>query len=486
MTPHYADDSVQLYAGDCLDVLRELPDASVDAVVTDPPAGIGFMGRDWDHHKGGREQWIAWLAEVMGEALRVIKPGGHALVWAMPRTSHWTATALEDAGWEIRDCITHLFGSGFPKSLDVSKAIDRAAPRVGMFDAFAEHFRDRRVASGYSQKDVAKHFPSKTGGLTGCAWNWENGANVPTPDQWTILAPMLGLSGEWQPLIERIEAERAVVGNGKSGAASVAFIRDSAGEFDVTAPATDAARLWQGFGTALKPASEHWWLARRPLSGTVAATVLEYGTGALNIDASRVGSDERVNQPARTLGNGVNMSGGAAQSNREATVAAGRWPPNVVLDGAAADELDTQSGTLTSGKMRAGIVPKGERNTYGKDAASGYETSETYGDSGGASRFFPVFKYAPKAGSIERPRSEDIAHPTVKPLDLMRWLVKLVTPPGGTILEPFAGSGTTCEAAVIEGFKCIAIERDETYLPLIVARLSKPIQVALDFDGEAS
>lgn len=416
MTPHYSDDSVTVYAGDCLDVLRELPDASVDAVVTDPPAGIGFMNREWDHHKGGREQWVAWMTAVMAECHRVIKPGGHALVWAMPRTSHWTATALEDAGWDIRDCVVHLFGSGFPKSLDVSKAIDKAA------GAERTEYPDPKWLDRYPNGNGGNHNRGE-GGIYGTAES------------------VLG-----RPLT-------------------------------TSDPATPDAERWQGWGTALKPASEHWWLARRPLDGTVAANVLTHGVGALNVDACRVEANGRpLRENAGRSDDGTLYGAGLDGSRAVGTTDTGRWPTNVVLDGSQAAELDRQSGASTS---RIG-KPRGAANGEGWGMSA---TGAEYDDAGGASRFFPVFKYEPKAPTHERPRADEVAHPTVKPLDLMRWLVKLVTPPGGTVLDPFAGSGTTAEACVIEHFRCITIEREPDYLPLIVARLTKPIQVGLDFKG---
>lgn len=179
-----------IITGDCLEWLPEFDDAYFDSIVTDPPAGISFMGKDWDSDKGGRSEWITWMTSVMREALRVLKPGAHGLVWALPRTSHWTATALEDAGFEVRDVVTHLFGSGFPKSLDISKAIDKAAGVQGPITGKNPAYRSRQL---------------------------EHDANWKTP----------------------MRPEH------KHG------------------PATDAAKRWAGFGTALKPASEHWILVRK-------------------------------------------------------------------------------------------------------------------------------------------------------------------------------------------------------------------------------
>src|SRR6478735_6748232 len=199
--------------GDCLELMAEMEPNGVDAIVTDPPYELSFMGKKWDG------TGIAFDPATWEACLRVLKPGGHLVAFGGTRTSHRMICAIEDAGFEIRDSLVWLYGSGFPKSLDVSKAIDKMAPRRGMFDAFADHFKDCRIRSGLSQKDIAQHFPSKTGGTTGCVWNWENGANVPTPDQWGTLKRLINLSDEWLPLIERIEAERDVIGQGRSGPA---------------------------------------------------------------------------------------------------------------------------------------------------------------------------------------------------------------------------------------------------------------------------
>lgn len=711
--PYYVDESVRLFHGDCLDVLRTLPDASVDAVVTDPPAGIAFMGKSWDKDRGGRVGWVAWMAEVMSEALRVTKPGGYALVWALPRTSHWTACGIEDAGWEIRDCITHLFGSGFPKSLDVSKAIERNKT-LGNQDVVmrgAAWIRERLTELGLNKNDLdAAAGTSDMGGWW--ASRLPHRVATPTLEQWARLEPLLGPAPDWfSPFILPANApgeawaRREVIGSasvpvGHAFAGST-YGGDSAEVVvNLTAPATPAAARWQGWGTALKPAAEHWWLARKPLAaGTVAANVLAWGTGALNVDGCRVATPD--GQPAYSYPNGAGGSRFKFDDapNRPDAVEgspAGRWPPNVLLDSHAAAELDRQSGTLTSGSMPGKVHrtrPHASTSMAGSLGGDG-NPDAFYGDSGGASRFFPTFRserecslygmlwvcerslsgssnipattvesssthgleitddtapedaqmrsavqsarlaasaanlcvscataiarstvqtqpvhsvtqalglpstadsserilsrnlalsaatlgrsgttmttaewttslgcavdaisayitrasrletrrsappsdlprwrYEAKAPTSERPTYQRdgastwladsirkrcticgrqqvnvgtsacacpepdfqpdpsmlgrVAHPTVKPLDLMRWLVRLVTPPGGLVLDPFAGSGTTAEACVVEGFRCVLIEREADYLPLIVARLSKPIAPVLDFGASA-
>jgi DNA modification methylase len=422
--PYYRDESVTLWHGDCLDVLTTLPDASVDAVCTDPPYALSFMSRDWDTH-ATPEQFQSWCEAWSRECLRVLKPGGHMLAFGGSRTWHRLASAVEDAGFEVRDSIAWLYGSGFPKSLDVSKAIDKAAGA------------EREVVGVRVLTGRAAQSTEDKGGT------------------YTTGAP-----------------------------SSAGMTKD----VDVTAPATPDAERWQGWGTALKPAFEPIVVARKPLSGTVAATVLAHGTGALNIDACRVdGSVPSVPRGA-FAGSNNNMRMSGRNGTMSEPNAAGRWPTNVVLDDTQAAALDAQSGERpgrasqnvysTTPKFVAGV------NLAGSMAQqTGYV--EGYNDSGGASRFFPTFRYEAKAPTAERPRDGDTAHPTVKPLDLMRWLVRLVTPPGGIVLDPFLGSGTTAEACIIEGFRCIGIEREPAYLPLAVARLSKPLQVGLDF-GESA
>jgi len=385
--------------------------------------------------------------------LRVLKPGGYMLAFGGTRTSHRLACAIEDAGFEIRDSIAWLYGSGFPKSLDVSKAIDKA-------------------------------------------------------------------DGYWRGKAGEVESS-----NGSMGGPN--YERTPKGD-----PVTAAAAAAAGWGTALKPAFEPIVVGRKPLIGTVATNFIAHGTGALNIDGCRVAmsSEDREKfitgdaawremNERRAKGRKDNEVYGEYGITNSQPHDAGRWPANVVLDGSQADALDAQNTPTASriGKPRGA----GSGDGWGMTA-----TGAEYDDQGGPSRFFPTFRYEAKAPTSERPTyqrdgevtswggirtrcticgrqevnvsgacacpepdfqpdpamSGKVAHPTVKPLDLMRWLVRLVTPPSGTVLEPFAGSGTTAEACILEGFKCIAIEREVDYLPLIVQRISKPLQVGLDLN----
>ena len=445
--PYYQDEYATLYHGDCREVLHELPDASIDSVVTDPPYELAFMGKGWD------ATGIAYDVDLWRECLRVLKPGGHILAFGGSRTWHRLACAIEDAGFEIRDSIAWLYGSGFPKSLDVGKAIDKesGANRERQFE-FTAWMR----STGITAKQIDEATGTRMGG------HYLTAASQPaiaTADLFDKLRPHLPDVPE---RIERLVAERTGIewtdyakreiiqertmtqGGGTSLQLRMGELREV--RADITAPATPDAQRWDGWGTALKPAFEPIVVARKPLAGTVAQNVLTHGTGALNIAACRVG-DEVITSSRWTGRDARRHEHGTRPSNygggdRVPTTHAGRWPANVVLDESQAEALDEQSGTSRSSIRRP---------------------------SDKASRFF----YVAKAPKSERPKVDGIAHPTVKPLALMQWLIRLVTTPGGTILDPFAGSGTTIEAALREGVTVIGIEREADYLPLILQRIER-------------
>ena len=508
--------SFRVLRGDCVEVMAAMEPASVDAVVTDPPYGLEFMGKEWDRLDGGLPQEAVWKGrrgnggssigtddtkpssrhrvslgagkkhafkrcstcgkrQFSGspcvcsepewtieypegapssslrmqrwhetwarEALRVLKPGGHLLAFSGTRTSHRMVCAIEDAGFEIRDSIVWMYGSGFPKSLDVSKAIDKAA------------CAERDVVGVYAS-------PEGTSGRS-------DGSGV-----------------------------ECMAGKGIGGLNAI------------TAPATPEAERWQGWGTALKPAHEPIVVARKPLVGTVAANVLTHGTGALNVDGCRVGfagdadeTESKAKNRHADFGSGPRDNAVFGQDKRDRGTydPPGRWPANVVLDGEAAAMLDEQTGDRPS---RAGTT---KRQGLGYHGGSTDADGIGYGDdSGGASRFF----YCAKTSTAERnagldrfPMGESKkldggawrsnvdernpagtsstadrvarnVHPTVKPIALMRWLVRLVTPPGGLVLDPFLGSGTTGCAAALEGFEFVGIERDEEYAAIAEARVA--------------
>lgn len=355
---------INLINDDCLNALKKLDADSIDSLVTDPPAGISFMNKEWDSDKGGRDGWIAWMTEVMHECHRVLKPGAHGLVWAIPRTSHWTATALENAGFEVRDVVTHLFGSGFPKSLNVEKA--------------------------------------------------------------------------------------------------------------------GAGSEWQGWGTALKPASEHWILVRKPLSEkTVASNVLKHGTGGINIDASRVATSEMLGRHQKST-NEYFACSSYDDKFHDNSKGLGRFPANLVLSHSpyctddqcdiecAILELDEQAEQEASRFFYCAKISSSERNA-GLDEMPDKMLSRMITGSG-----------IPSASITERSSNgmpnrftsmQKNTHPTVKPKKLMSYFCKMITPPNGTVLDPFMGSGSTGISAKECGFNFIGIEREPDYFEIASKRI---------------
>ena len=438
----------RLELGDALKILRGLPENSADTMVTDPPAGIGFMGLEWDKNRGGRDQWIAWLSEIMAEALRVLKPGAHALVWALPRTSHWTALALEDAGFEVRDCIYHVFGTGFPKSLDISKALDREAGA-----------KRKRIGRKIFADGTIQHTSNA---------NEHEGRQRPWRDK---------------------------------------SIEEQATAWD-SAPATPAADQWSGWGTALKPAVECWWLCRKPISEkTVAKNVLKWGTGGINIDDYRIFADY-FNEPGRGE-KWLNSGRDNKKHDRPSQVPdnqkpliidrvnhLGRFPSHLIHDGSPEVIAEFEkAGQSKNSRQRIYKKPPCPRSRC--RGADKYREYYWPGESnpGSAARFF----YCAKASASERnaglegmlmgdppesgrtkhaPRRENSLgnpranhHPTVKPLALMTYLIKLITPPGGLILDPFMGSGSTGVAADKLDLLFIGIEIDPEYLEIARRRI---------------
>ncbi len=472
---------VTLYRGDCREVMALLPENSVDAIVTDPPYELGFMGKRWD------SSGIAYDPEVWAQAYRVLKPGGHALVFGGTRTWHRVAVAVEGAGFEIRDSIAWLYGSGFPKSLDVSKAIDKTRNDLTEIENVRAFLNRIRIDRGLNLKAINRHFGfADNGGGLASTWTTNRSTRaIPTWEQWLNLKEWLGFGDEMDAEVRRLNDRKGQAGDAwhEREVTGVVEAWENRTNFAMTtrdgvardiALAGTAAAQWEGWGTALKPAFEPVVVARKPLVGTVAANVLAHGTGALNIDASRIG-DEVLAPVTRGVSKIGTFEGADGNVTAERT---GRFPSNVLLDESQAAELDRQTGTLTSGLMKARTErkPRPGGTIYGADKRN-IVAGDTYADSGGGSRFF----YVAKAGKDERPVVEGKQHATVKPLALMRYLVRLITPPGGTVLEPFAGSGTTLEACVIEGFNVIGAELDEDgkHIPLILKRLAKPHQQTL-------
>lgn len=365
---------MMIYSGDNMEFLATLPDNFADSIVTDPPYGLSFMGKKWDYDVPDVALWA--------ECLRVLKPGGHLLAFAGTRTQHRMAVRIEDAGFEIRDMMAWVYGSGFPKSLDISKAIDKAAGA------------EREVISA-------------------------------------VTAPV---------------GDGTVYGVGHSGALTS------------NDPVTEAAAQWHGWGTALKPALEPITLARKPLTGTVAANVLQHGAGGLNIDGCRVG-DETLPAATRGLSQLGTFEGADGNITPGRT---GRWPANLMHDGG--DYFGEQSRFFYCAK-----ASKADRN-YGCDLlphVSAADMVDREPDSDGMS--------SPRAGAGRTAGAKN-NHPTVKPIELMRYLCRLVTPPGGIVLDPFTGSGSTAVGAALEGFIFFGAELDAGYHKIATARLDKALQ----------
>lgn len=403
--------------------MKTLPDNSVDSIVTDPPYGISFMGKKWDYDVPGVDVWA--------EALRLLKPGGHILVACGTRTQHRMVVNIEDAGFEIRDTVAWIYGSGFPKSLDVSKAIDKAA---GAEREVLGKRTDGRYKHGFSED-----------------------AKRATGSQWKDNQGFVGEMGV------------------------------------VTAPATEAAQQWSGWGTALKPAMELWTLARKPLEGTVATNVLKHGTGGLHIDGCRVPTNEIITNHSRgsesAVSKGKYGDSTAQDTHQTNGQALGRFPANVIHDGS--DEVLARFPETTSGGgNKANIQPKARES----QVLSTIDGGDWDANTGSASRFF----YCAKASKsdrnggldgfpVDRPDSRTAIgmgtfeekgvqpqqnhHPTVKPTALMQYLCRLITPPGGTVLDPYTGSGSTGKAAMFEDFRFIGIERELEYVEIATARI---------------
>ena len=410
---------MKLINDDCVKAMKAMPENSVDSIVTDPPYELGFMGKSWD------ASGIAFNIEVWQEALRVLKPGGHLIAFSGSRTYHRMAVAIEDAGFEIRDQIMWVYGSGFPKSHNVSKGIDKAAD-----------FKGEVIAT--EKVDI---------GMQGGSMHAGRGTNV----------------------VER----------------------------DVR-KLSDAAKQWDGWGTALKPAHEPMVLARKPLIGTVANNVLTYGTGGLNIDGSRVGTTVETWPSSRSYAAGQMQPGGQGETQATGNAPVGRWPANFIHDGS--DEVvalfpDTKSGAVKP-------YQRANRDSY-SGSMPAESTFNKEGDSGSAARFFYCAKaskrdrnegldgfeakekrYMATANGtgetsigMDRFTTEPVAnhHPTVKPTDLMRYLVRLITPPNGIVLDPFMGSGSTGKACAYEGFDFIGIDQSAEYVEIARARIEHAV-----------
>ena len=416
----------QIIHGDCFEVLKDIPDNYFDSLISDPPAGISFMNKDFDHNKGGMLNWINWLSEIMAECLRVMKPGACGLVWSLPRTSHWTGMALELAGFRIIDIVHHANGMGFPKGQDISKQLDLL-------------LGEKRSVIGKVRKTPS--FDER--------WNYGNS--------------------------------------------------NQTYEQTITAPASPEAKQWDGWKTpALKPAIEDWWLVQKPISeSSIARNILKHGVGGLNIEACRIGTDDnlaRLNHNTASWG-----TYGDGENNAAKYGTTGRYPANLILSCGAnckgenhspdcpVSVIGGQTGESISRQNQVSDNRRYAKNViYGSGLPGERHRLNSHSDSGTAARYFkqlpldpetiPSVYYQAKASPSDRSNSGEIenTHPTVKSRHLMKYLITLITPDNGTVLDPFCGSGTTAVACKELGRNYICIEKEKEYFDIACDRISQP------------
>ena len=470
----YSDDeNYKLYHGSMLDMAEVIEPESIDAIITDPPYELNFTNKGWDN------SGISFQKDTWKKCYDALKPGGHLLAFGGSRTFHRIACAIEDAGFEIRDTIMWIYSSGFPKSMNIGLAIDKRNGR-NVNQEFVDFIINHRKLKNLSAKDVAE-LGGWYGNVNhgGTVSNWENGSNIPTKEQYVRLKEILDLDDSFDEYVNIESAEREVIGTKTTNKTVYQKIGDTneSGKIDITIASTDLAKQWEGWGTQLKPSYEPIIIARKPCERSIVDNVMKYGVGGINIDECRI-----------PLENGEGDS-------------CGRFPANTILTYDDSDYDEVCSGfpnTKSSGGSGDSSQGFGG-NIYGK-----YNHNKPIshlgglGDEGSASRYFYCAKASkrdrdeglkefedyvlPKkrftvGGSKEVSLPRKNIHPTVKPTSLMQYLVRLVTPKGGTVLDPFNGSGSTGKACMYENadrkvdYKYIGIELTEEYVPIAKARI---------------
>ena len=422
---------IKVINGNSIEELKKFPDNYFGSVVTDPPYGLSFMGKKWDYDVPSVELWK--------EVFRVLKEGGHLLAFAGTRTQHRMAVNIEDAGFEIRDMIAWVYGSGFPKSHNIGKAVDKITPRLGLFDKFANHFLECMDKKEMKAKDFVSYFPNykNNESIKAQISNWKLGKNVPSKEDFNILKPLLNLSDEFTELINRAEVEREIIREEKEPI-------KTGGNVNWDMRSSSSRKLdkgnseWEGWGTALKPALEPITMARKPFKTSVAENVLKNGVGGINIDECRVGNKQ------------------------------GRFPANFIHDGS--DEVKDLFPNTASRFFYCAKASKQDRNEGLED----FEDKKSQLNSGGIGRKISVKKRLEKNGN-NTPTTKNI-HPTVKPTDLMRYLVRLVTPKNEIVLDCFMGSGSTGKACALEGLSFVGIDLDKDYCKIAKARIDKALE----------
>lgn len=543
-----------VHHGDCREVMRTLDGESIDSIVTDPPYGLSFMGKGWDHGVPGVEFWA--------EAIRIAKPGAHLLAFGGTRTFHRLTVAIEDAGWDIRDCLMWVYAQGFPKShnfgckcragavpytheeakpktecevrsvrdADVSPTVDSSQGRGKVLQSCVqesctsiagwEEFATAQIWEGQPSMEGGGNLLEKEGQLQidqvcslsgGVFANGEegrlhNGTSIDYGAGNWALPDSNGGGPSSQPRSARQPTLQLGAVCKQRGAQTGGVAADQ------VCPICGGLKQWQGWGTALKPAWEPIILARKPLAGTVAANVLEHGTGAINVDGCRIPTDgEDMGDPSRFLKSDAKLHDGWQRPHKadgekmaeravdrfERTASLGRWPANLIHDGS-----DEVVGLFPQAKGQQGAVgpqfgDKDSVNVYGDFGTR--QDFQPRGDSGSAARFFYCAKASKRdrdegcegleeqeASDYDHRPSGDFAermnrirpevvrrnhHPTVKPTDLMRYLCRLITPPDGLVFDPFTGSGSTGKAAMLEGFRFVGAELSPEYIEIARARI---------------
>ena len=468
-----------IYNGDNIEVLRTLPDNSVDSVVTDPPYGISFMGSQWDYDVPSVELWK--------ECYRVLKPGGYLLSFGSSRTYHRMAVKVEDAGFEIRDQIMWVYGSGFPKSHNIGKAVDRDNGKSKNLKKWAKYFDSICKIKDISNEEIDSYLGLNSNGATAAHFRRYNSntSRFPKLDFYYRLQTWLKFDDTFDNIIK--EAEREIIGIKKNQMSGWSINNETKFiDRNITIAKTSEAKKYEGWGTALKPAHEPIVMARKPFKGSVAKNVLQWNTGGININDCRVG-EELITT------NGYGTNGFVASENYKPSSHIGRFPANIIFDEEAREILDEQSGITSQGHWSKTKTSGFGKFGNGKTIYYGIGKKDEL--KGGASRFF----YCPKPSKKEKEEgltSEPIqikgrdegqdnrnvpqklrktnrknTHTTVKPIKLMQYLIRLVTPKGGVTIDPYFGSGSSGKSTIREGnYKFLGIEKEKEYFNIAVER----------------
>ena len=460
MKLYSSNENYKLYQGSMLNMLEVIEPQTIDSVICDPPYELNFMNKGWDN------SGIAFQLDTWKKCYEVLKPGGYLLAFGGSRTFHRIACAIEDAGFEIRDTIMWLYGSGFPKSMDISKSLDKRNGR-NYNDDFRKYINKKRIKKNISLKEINELFGLSTdgGGVASYIFSERQQNGLPTKEQYLILKDKLELDDRYDNLIFIEKAEREVIGKSNYSIPSKIYdIANGSGERlkqNITLPSTDLAKQWQGWGTALKPSFEPIIVARKPFKGSLVDNVIEYGVGGINIDECRVGEPYKYHIKENGFGDNFMDDNWQPSGNEYDKEVNGRFPANTIL---TYDETPSDERLRYFYCAKANKKDRDEGLDEFEEKTAGERTNRKEGSAG-------INAYAGATGKARN------IHPTVKPTSLMQYLVRLVSPEGATILDPFNGSGSTGKAVMYENkernknYKYIGIELTEEYLPIAKARI---------------